>query len=69
MPPAKAAQKDTQARWTVKTGRRRNPTGAQRRMPDIAVPVFGYKNHIVNRRTIFKQGRSAALNEWRQLAA
>ena len=45
--PAKAAQKDTQARWTVKTGRRKNPTGAQRRMPDIAIPVFGYKNHIV----------------------
>ena len=45
--PAKAAQKDTQARWTVKTGRRKTPTGAQRRMPDIAIPVFGYKNHIV----------------------
>ena len=45
--PAKAAQKDTQARWTVKTGRRKTSTGAQRRMPDIAIPVFGYKNHIV----------------------
>ena len=45
--PAKAAQKDTDARWTVKTGRRKNPAGAQRRMPDIAIPVFGYKNHIV----------------------
>ncbi len=40
--PAKAAQKDTDARWTVKTGRRKNPAGAQRRMPDIAIPVFGY---------------------------
>ena len=45
--PAKAAQKDTDARWTVKTGRRKNPAEAQRRMPDIAIPVFGYKNHIV----------------------
>ena len=44
--PAKAAQKDTQARWTVKTGRRKNPAGTQRRLPDIAIPVFGYKNHI-----------------------
>ena len=25
--PSKAAQKDTDARWTVKTGRRKNPTG------------------------------------------
>ena len=31
--PAKAAQKDTDARWTVKTGRRKNPAGAQRRKP------------------------------------
>ena len=31
----------------MKTGRRKNPAGAQRRMPDIAIPVFGYKNHIV----------------------
>ena len=45
--PAKAAQKDTDARWTVKTGRRKNPAGSQRRMPDIAIPVFGYKNHVV----------------------
>ena len=44
--PAKAAQKDTQARWTVKTGRRREPAGTQRRLPDIAIPVFGYKSHI-----------------------
>ncbi len=45
--PAKAAQKDTDARWTVKTGRRKNPAGSQRRVPDIAIPVFGYKNHVV----------------------
>ncbi len=45
--PAKAAQKDTQARWTVKTGWRRAPIGLRQRQPDIAIPVFGYKNHIV----------------------
>ena len=44
--PAKAAQKDTDARWTVKTGKRRSPAGPQRTMPDIAIPVFGYKSHI-----------------------
>ena len=44
--PAKAAQKDVDARWTVKTGRRPPPEGAQRQLPAIAIPVFGYKNHI-----------------------
>ncbi len=44
--PAKAAQKDTQERWTMKTGKRREPAGTQRRLPDIAIPVFGYKSHI-----------------------
>ena len=43
---AKAAQKDTQARWTLKTGRRKTPIGAQQHMPEIAIPVFGYKSHI-----------------------
>ena len=49
--PAKAAQKDTQARWTVKIGRRRKPAGTQRRLPDIAIPAFGYKSHIAIDRT------------------
>jgi len=44
--PAKAAQKDLDARWTVKTGRRRPPDGAGRQLPTIAIPVFGYKNHV-----------------------
>ena len=44
--PTKAAQTDTQARWTVKTVRRREPAGTQRRLPEIAIPVFGYKSHI-----------------------
>ena len=48
--PAKAAQKDTDARWTVKTSRGKVETdGTARR--DIAIPVFGYKSHIsVDRR-------------------
>ena len=49
--PAKAAQKDVDARWTVKTGRRPPPEGAQRQLPAIAIPVFGYKNHVAIDRT------------------
>ena len=43
----KAAQKDTQARWTLKIGGkiRYRPDGTP--LPQIALPVFGYKSHIV----------------------
>jgi transposase, IS5 family len=45
--PNKAAQKDTQARWTLKIGGkiRYRPDGSP--LPQIALPVFGYKSHIV----------------------
>jgi transposase, IS5 family len=44
--PNKAAQKDTNARWTLKVGGkvRHRPDGTALAM--IAVPVFGYKSHI-----------------------
>jgi len=44
--PAKAAQKDTDARWTLKIGCkiRYKPDGTP--LPQIALPVFGYKSHI-----------------------
>jgi len=44
--PNKAAQKDTDARWTLKVGGkvRYRPDGTP--LPMIAVPVFGYKSHI-----------------------
>ena len=44
--PNKAAQKDTNARWTLKIGGkvRYHPDGTP--LPMIAVPVFGYKSHI-----------------------
>lgn len=44
--PHKAAQKDTNARWTLKVGGkvRYRPDGAP--LPMIATPVFGYKSHI-----------------------
>lgn len=44
--PAKAAQKDVDARWTLKVGGkvRYRPDGTP--LPMIAVPTFGYKSHI-----------------------
>jgi IS5 family transposase len=45
--PAKRAQKDQDARWTLKRGRAKpKPEGTQRQAIQIAVPVFGYKSHI-----------------------
>jgi len=45
--PNKAAQKDTNARWTLKVGGkvRCRPDGTP--LPMIAIPTFGYKSHIV----------------------
>lgn len=44
---AKRAQKDRDARWTLKRGRAKpKPDGTQRQAIQIAVPVFGYKSHI-----------------------
>jgi hypothetical protein len=44
--PDKAAQKDVDARWTLKVGGkvRTRPDGTP--LPMIAIPVFGYKSHI-----------------------
>jgi IS5 family transposase len=43
--PAKLRQKDRDARWTVKyTKAKPSPDGAPR--VDLAIPAFGYKNHI-----------------------
>ncbi len=44
--PNKAAQKDVDARWTLKVGGkiRYRPDGTP--LPQIALPVFGYKSHI-----------------------
>jgi hypothetical protein len=42
--PAKAAQKDTDARWTVKTKGKVEADGTVKR--DLAIPEFGYKSHI-----------------------
>lgn len=47
--PAKAAQKDRDARWTVKYSKAKVEEGVVPGTPrpiDIAIPMFGYKNHI-----------------------
>ncbi|SDA36972.1 IS5 family transposase [Sphingomonas sp. NFR15] len=43
--PAKARQKDTDARWTLKFAKAR-PTADGKPQPDIATPSFGYKSSI-----------------------
>jgi len=42
--PHKLAQKDMDARWTLKRGRKPDP--AKHNAVEIAIPVFGYKNHL-----------------------
>jgi IS5 family transposase len=57
--PAKARQKDVDARWTVKTGRARESVDGKP-LPVLAIPVFGYKNHVViDRRYGFVRGFKA----------
>lgn len=43
--PAKAAQKDTQARWTIKHSKAKARADGALQV-DIAIPVFGYKSHV-----------------------
>jgi IS5 family transposase len=43
--PAKLRQKDRDARWTVKRTKAK-PRAGERPMVDLAIPEFGYQNHI-----------------------
>ena len=43
--PNKAAQKDVDARWTVKFSKAKPKDDGSKQI-DIAIPTFGYKNHI-----------------------
>ena len=43
--PRKLAQKDRDARWTLKRGRKKKAPDGKAQM-EIAVPMFGYKSHI-----------------------
>jgi len=47
--PAKLRQKDTDARWSVKYTKAKGKDGADPKAfkpVDLAIPMFGYKNHI-----------------------
>lgn len=44
--PAKCAQKDRDARWTVKYTKARPREDGSSPPVDLAIPAFGYKNHI-----------------------
>ncbi len=44
--PAKLAQKDRDARWTVKYSKAKQKQDGSKHAIDIAIPAFGYKNHI-----------------------
>jgi transposase, IS5 family len=53
--PKKLAQKDRDARWTLKRGRRkRRPDGTM--MEAIATAIFGYKSHINIDKTMVSSG-------------
>jgi IS5 family transposase len=70
---AKCAQMDTDGRWTIKRGRQRSAAGDRqaRVTTEIAVPVFGYKNHLgIDRRHGFIRSftvTDAAAHDGRQL--
>ncbi|HYD99692.1 MAG TPA: transposase, partial [Alphaproteobacteria bacterium] len=70
--PARARQVDCDGRWTLKRGRRRPPEGGQA-LTEIAVPLFGYKNHVgIDRRHGFVRRfhvTDAAAADGRQLGA
>jgi len=55
---AKARQKDTDARWTMKFSKAK-PAEGGRPQVDIAIPTFGYKSHIsIDRRHgIIRRGK------------
>ena len=69
--PTKAAQKDVDARWTLKVGGKIRYRADGTPLPQIAEPVFGYKSHIsIDRRYGFIRHAtvtSAAEADGRQL--
>lgn len=44
--PKKLAQKDRDARWTLKRAKARPTKDGEEAKVEIAIPVFGYKNHV-----------------------
>lgn len=61
--PNKAAQKDIDARWTLKSGGKVGYRADGTPHPMITLPVFGYKSHInIDRRIGFI--REMAVTLW-----
>lgn len=59
--PAKAAQKDTNARWTVKSSKAKTTKEGEKDagLVDISVPHFGYKTHVsIDRKWRFIRGET-----------
>ena len=46
--PAKLAQKDRDARWTVKYTKAKPREDGSVPPVDLAIPAFGYKNHVAS---------------------
>jgi IS5 family transposase len=71
--PNKLAQKDRDARWTMKRGRVKRLEDGRPKGPEIMIPAFGYKNHVSTdrRHGLIRKWRvtDAAANDGRQLAA
>lgn len=44
--PKKLAQRDRDARWTLKRAKARPATDDENAKVEIAIPLFGYKNHV-----------------------
>jgi len=73
--PAKLAQKDRDARWTVKYSKAKKPvdtpSSTAAKQHDIAIPLFGYKNHAaIDQRNGFIRGwtvTSASAHDGAQL--
>ncbi len=69
--PAKLAQKDRDARWTMKRGRVKRLENGRPRGPEIMIPAFGYKNHVSTdrRHGLIRKWSvtDAAANDGRQL--
>lgn len=73
--PAKLAQKDRDARWTVKYSKAKRPVDTPAstltKQHDIAIPLFGYKNHAaIDQKHGFIRGwvvTSAAAHDGAQL--
>lgn len=69
--PARRAQIDRDGRWTIKRGRKREagPGDGHQRQIEIAMPMFGYKNHVGIDREFGLCAAMPSPMRWRMTAA